>query len=345
MEIVIASTMVPFLEGGGTFIVDWLEQTLTERGHSVFTLRIPFSSDYREMADQMIGLRLLDIRNSGERLITIRTPSYLLRHPNKVLWFIHHYRTAYDLWDSPYREFPDTNEGRAHRDLLFSADMLAFREARRIFTNSRVVSNRLMHFNNVASEVLYPPLMRPERYGCRTYGDAIVYVSRVMHHKRQNLAVESMRYTRTPVKLILAGQAGGDGVRQMILSLIDTYDLHDKVCFQDEWVSEELKHELMADCLACIYIPFDEDSYGYPTLEAFHSQKPVITTTDAGGTLEIIEDGVNGFVTLPSPQAIAEAMDTLYRDRERAQELGLAGRRRLDELGIGWDHVVEKLLT
>src|SRR5687767_2706870 len=102
MEIVLASTIVPFIQGGGTFIVDWLEEMLTARGHSVFTLKIPFSSDYREMADQMIGLRLLDIRSYGERLIAIRTPSYLLRHANKTLWFIHHHRTAYDLWDTPH---------------------------------------------------------------------------------------------------------------------------------------------------------------------------------------------------------------------------------------------------
>jgi glycosyltransferase involved in cell wall biosynthesis len=344
MEIVVASTVVPFIEGGGTFIVDWLEQILIEHGHSVFTLKIPFSSDYREMADQMLGLRLLDIQDSGERLITIRTPSYLLRHPKKVLWFIHHHRTAYDLWDSPYREFPDTTEGHAYRDLLFSADMLAFREARAIFANSHVVSRRLKYYNNVGSEVLYPPLMRPERYTCRSYGDTIVYVSRIVHHKRQHLAVESMRHTKTPIKLIVAGQADHAGDRQSLFDLIDQYNLRERIEFIDEWISEERKQDLIADCLACIYIPLDEDSYGYPTLEAFHCEKPVITTHDAGGTLELIQDGINGFVVPPSPEAIAEAMDTLFRDRDRTRQLGSAGKRRLAELGISWDNVVKKLL-
>ena len=345
MEVIIASTIVPFIEGGGTFIVDWLEQTLTERGHSVYTLKIPFHSDYREMPEQMLGLRLLDIRNYGERLITIRTPSYLLRHPNKVLWFIHHHRTAYDLWDSPYREFPDTSEGLAYRELLYSADMTAFSEARKVFTNSRVVSRRLEHYNGVGSEVLYPPLMHPERYDCRSYGDAIVYVSRVVHHKRQHLAVESLRYTSTPVRLILAGQAENDTGRRHINDLIETYGLQDRVSFMDCWISEEQKRDLLAECLGSMYIPLDEDSYGYPTLESFHANKAVITCADSGGTLEIISDGVNGFVVSPSPQRLAEAMDTLYRDRERAREMGMAGRRRIDELGIHWDRVVERLLA
>jgi glycosyltransferase involved in cell wall biosynthesis len=296
------------------------------------------------MPDQMLALRLMDIRDYGERLIAIRTPSYLLRHPNKVVWFIHHHRTAYDLWESPYREFPDTNEGRAYRNLFFSGDMLAFREARKIFTNSEVVSKRLMHYNRVAGEVLYPPLFRPERYLCRSYGDAVLYVSRVVHHKRQQLAVESMRYTKTPVKLVLAGQADNPAVREHLLELIKNLDLGGKVEFLDEWISEEYKQQLFAGCLACLYIPLDEDSYGYPTLEAFHSEKPVITTVDAGGTLELVQSGRNGFVTQPSPESLARAMDTLYRDRERARQLGVAGKRRLDELGIGWDRVVEKLL-
>jgi glycosyltransferase involved in cell wall biosynthesis len=152
-----------------------------------------------------------------------------------------------------------------------------------------------------------------------------------------------MRYTSTPVRLVLAGQADNPSVRQEIFDLIDKYDLHGRVEFLDEWITEDRKQALFADCLACIYIPLDEDSYGYPTLEAFHCEKPVITTVDAGGTLEIVQSGRNGFVTLPLPEAIARMMDTLYRDRERACQMGLAGKRRLDELGIGWDHVVEKL--
>ena len=39
------------------------------------------------------------------------------------------------------------------------------------------------------------------------------------------------------------------------------------------WISEQEKADLMANCYAALYIPYDEDSYGYVTLEAFHSAK------------------------------------------------------------------------
>ena len=43
---------------------------------------------------------------------------------------------------------------------------------------------------------------------------------------------------------------------------------------------------------------------GYPSLEAHHAGKAVITATDSGGTQELIMDGENGFVTGPSPRPL-----------------------------------------
>ena len=64
---------------------------------------------------------------------------------------------------------------------------------------------------------------------------------------------------------------------------------------------------LYAGALAVVFPPFDED-YGYVTLEAFLARKPVITTTDAGGPLEFVEDGVTGLVCAPTPEALGAAI-------------------------------------
>ena len=99
--------------------------------------------------------------------------------------------------------------------------------------------------------------------------------------------------------------------------------------------------EHYASCLGVYYAPYDED-YGYVTVEAFKAAKPVITTADAGGVLEFVEDGVNGFVCPPdSPNEIGARIDQLYRDRERARAMGLAGQGRVRE--VTWDRVIEKL--
>jgi glycosyltransferase involved in cell wall biosynthesis len=109
------------------------------------------------------------------------------------------------------------------------------------------------------------------------------------------------------------------------------------------WISEEEKAELMANCCGVLYLPHDEDSYGYVTLEAFTAAKPVITLTDSGGSLELVENDVNGYVAEPDPQALADAMNRLWRGRRRAQELGTGGHEALRTLRINWDNVIEKL--
>ena len=90
-----------------------------------------------------------------------------------------------------------------------------------------------------------------------------------------------------------------------------------------------------------MYAPFDED-YGYVTLEAFLARKPVVTARDSGGTLEFVEDGVNGFVCDPDPAALAGAFSRLSDDRARARALGDAGYDRAAL--VTWDGVIEKLV-
>ena len=345
MKVIIASTIVPFIEGGGTFIVDWLETMLTEFGHDVEVLKIPFVSSYRELPSQMLALRLLDVTQHADRLITIRPPAHLLRHPNKVIWFIHHHRGAYDLWGTIYQDLPNTPEGLAYREAIVKSDHLGFSEARRICSNSRETAQRLKTFNDIDAEVLYPPVIRPERYRCESYGDYILYMSRIAHHKRQALAIESMRYTRTAVKLTIAGKGDDPADEESLRIEVAKHGVEDKVVLHFGWISEEEKVDLFADCLAAIYIPFNEDSYGYPSLEAHHAGKAVITTTDAGGTKELIVNGENGFVVEPSPQAIAESMDRLYLDRSLARKLGQAGIHRIKKLGISWPHVIDRLIA
>jgi len=108
------------------------------------------------------------------------------------------------------------------------------------------------------------------------------------------------------------------------------------------YVSDEASIAHFHDCLAVLYAPFDED-YGYVTLEAFLAGKPVVTTADAGGVLEWVEDGVTGLVTDGTPEGLGEAFDRLDADRELAAQMGRAGRARAEALG--WDHVVATLLA
>jgi glycosyltransferase involved in cell wall biosynthesis len=345
MRIIIATTIEPFVSGGDAVMVDSLEQMLSRAGHAVETLRLPFLPSYTEMLDQMLALRLFDLGDTADRLIAIRTPSYLLRHRNKVLWFIHHHRSAYDFWGTEFGDMPDTPEGRRYREAILAADGLAFAEARAIFTNSRVVSRRLEHFNQVASEVLYPPLLNPERYVCREYGHSIVYVSRIVRHKRQHLAIEALAQTRTPVRLTIAGPSNDPDYRSELERLADRHGVRERLVFRPEWISESEKIDILSNSLAALYLPWDEDSYGYAALEAQQASKAVVTTSDSGGPLELIEHESNGLVVKADAHSVAAAMDRLFDDRKLAVRLGERGRARISELGITWENVLPRLLA
>ncbi len=151
MRICLVSSFVPFISGGARFIVEWLEQNLREHGHEVERFYLPFDDRPEHLLEQVAAYRLMDLSASCDRMITFRPPAYVLPHPHKILWFIHHIRFYYDLWDTPYRLVPDSPSGRALRDALVQADTVALREARKVYTNSKIVSRRLKDFNAVDS--------------------------------------------------------------------------------------------------------------------------------------------------------------------------------------------------
>lgn len=345
MKIIIASTVLPFVKGGGELIVDWLEEKLREYGHQVDTVKLPFSHNYKTVMSQMLGLRMYHLEDSCDRLIAIRTPAYLLKHSDKYLWFIHHYREMYDLWGTEYETFPRENEVLAIREYVKRADDQAFREAKKIYSNSKVISERLNNYNNVAAEVIYPPILNPKQFYCNEYGDFIYYSSRIMNHKRQWLAVEAMKYVKTDVKLLLSGKLEVEQDAQKISQLIRDNNLEQKVTVINRWISEDEKSAYYADCLAAIYIPYDEDSYGYPSLEAHHSRKAVISCKDSGGTSELIVDGQNGYLADADPRALAQIFDDLYENRKKAELMGNNGLQRIKDLNITWDNVIGRFTS
>lgn len=342
MKIIVASTIVPFINGGGTFIVDWLIEKLKEYGHEADELKIPFSSNFNMFLKQGIGLRMYHLEDFCDRLICIRMPSYYIPHPDKYLWFIHHYREIYDLWGTELDTLPKDEKALANRECIKRMDDIALPEAKKIYTNSQIISRRLKKYNNIESAPVYPPLLHPEQFFCETYGNMILYTSRICVPKRQHLAIEAMRYTKTPVKLYLCGKSENEGYTKRLRTMIREYNLEKRVTFEDRWYSEEEKAKLTANSLACLYIPFDEDSYGYPSLEAHQSNKAVISCVDSGGTDELILDGENGWLEESSPIKLAKRFDELYENKKLAEKMGNRGKTRLDELNINWDYVIER---
>jgi len=345
MKIALVSSYAPFIKGGARNIVEWLDAMLREAGHQVEIVNLPELDSVDTLFQQMVAFRWVDL-SAADRVVCFRPQAHLVQHPNKILWFIHHIRAFYDLWDIPqYRGCPDDEKHRRFRAALHATDTAALREAQHVFTNSKVMAQRLRHYNGIESEVLYPPVIRPERFYCRTRNDEIVCICRIEDHKRQHLLIQALALTTTPVRLRLCGASAAPAYPETLRADIRRLHLGSRITLESGWISEERKVELLAECLAAAYLPEDEDSYGYPSLEASHARKAILTTTDAGGVLELVTDGDNGLVSAPQPAALAAAMDRLYSDRALAASMGERAQARLDEINISWTHVLNRLLA
>jgi glycosyltransferase involved in cell wall biosynthesis len=82
--------------------------------------------------------------------------------------------------------------------------------------------------------------------------------------------------------------------------------------------------KLLQEC-RFVVLPSRAEPFGIAILEAFASKKPVVASA-VGGIPEIIEDGKNGILVEPeNPQALCDAMTTLWNDSELAERLACAG--------------------
>lgn len=344
MRIALVSSAAPLIQGGARLIVEWLGQKLIERGHKVESIFIPTADEPETVLQEMATFRMLELDQGYDLAICFRPPAHMIRHRRKVCWFIHHIRQFYDLWDTEFRGLPDTAQTRAIRHAVIAADTAGLSEARTIFTNSRTVSDRLARFNGLASEVLYPPLFDPGGFRFETIGDEIVSVARLEQHKRQHLLVGALAHTRTEVRLRIAGRASDPAYVRELEALATRLGVASRVTIEDRWIDESEKIELLSRCLAAAYIPLDEDSYGYPTLEAAHARKATVSTDDSGGVLEFVEHRRSGLIAAPTPESLAACFDELASDRARAESLGNAALMRIDELRIDWDTTIARLL-
>jgi glycosyltransferase involved in cell wall biosynthesis len=341
-RIVVADAQVPFVQGGAELHVAALIEQLRRRGYEVERVALPFKSHPKsEILSQAAAWRLLDLSSSNaipiDLLIATRFPTYFARHPRKIAWVIHQHRAAYELCGTPYSDFAHDEADVGLRKRLVELDTQMLGECRRVFANAKNTANRMQTFNGVAAQALYHPPPLAERLTPGPYGNYLLLVGRLESVKRPDLAIRALAHAPASITLIVVGEGTQRGAMEQLAR--DT-GVGSRVVFVGAASDDELV-KLYAGALGVIYVPFDED-YGYVTLEAFLSAKPVITCDDSGGTLEFVVDGDNGYVRPPDAAAVGAAISMLASDRQLATRLGRSGSTRAR--AVTWEGVVEQLL-
>jgi glycosyltransferase involved in cell wall biosynthesis len=329
--------MVPFVYGGAEVVADTLADELRARDHEVELVTLPFAWKGAKAVDNALQWRLIDLSGATKRVelvIGTKFPSYGIRHPNKVVWLVHQLRQAYDFDRGEFGQFSESPVDRATRDAIERFDQVAFGEARKIFAISGNVAGRLKRYNGFDATVLPPP---PQKLAYRTdgYDGFVLSVNRLDRYKRIDLLIQAVK-ADPELRAVIVGDGPDRGRLEQLAS-----GLNGRIEFTGRVDGDELV-ALYARCLAVYYAPVDED-YGMVPFEAFRSGKPVVTTVDAGGPLEVVHDGETGLVVAPEPADVARACAHLVHHVDQARSLGEAGKAVAER--ITWDACIDALLS
>ncbi len=341
--ITVVTSAPPLTEGGHLVLARALERALREAGHRAGIVTTP-TNRFGRQGSAYLATYFTDVgvTGSGERVdqvISLRYPSYAVRHPKHVCWLVHTMREYYDLWDQFSSRI--SAQGRVkegvRRRLIHSADSWCLRRVQRLYAISTTVGNRVRRWNHVEAETLHPP--PPQRdYRCDGYGDYLFFTSRLTPLKRAELVLRALNEPDAAgVRCVI----GGDGEdRQRLESVSRSFGLDGRVTFAGQ-LTEAALIDHLARCRAVVFPPFDED-YGFVTAEAFASAKAVVTCRDSGGPLELVRDGENGWVADPDPKSLARAMAAATADQAEAER---RGQQALRDVGrLSWADVVKKLV-
>lgn len=346
MKIVVANSHVAGVHGGAEELAANLVTHLNAQpGIEATWLRFPFGWQRRDrLATQILALRNIDL-GPVDLFIPLKFPMYFIQAPRRHAWIVHQFRQSYDMHDGPFSYFDTGQVSLDMRAALIEQDNIELRSYDRLFTNSSVTQDRLFHYNRIKSDILHPPVNQPDCFAPEDYGDYFFAGGRITPIKRQKLILEALAMSRLPIRLVIAGPSEDPKYLAEIQAFIAQRGLGDRVTLISDFLPREKIFRLNNGCLAAVYLPVDEDSFGYVSMEAAQAAKALITTDDSGGVAQLVEHEISGQVVAPTAEALKDALETLWSDRRATKRMGRNAHDRLSALGLTWKSTLEVLLS
>jgi glycosyltransferase involved in cell wall biosynthesis len=374
----VAPSPVPFTPGGAENLWQGLQQAIQNHtDHRVEMIKLPsaektFSqllASYRAFSE--LDLTHFDVVVSG------KYPAWMIDHPHHVCYMLHKLRGLYDtyartglatqlpplpvelqplrtllsatpersllvplfeLCELGVKRYPHLFEfpGPLTRAVIHQLDAIAQRPGaiKHYAAISSTVAQREGYFPATAAvSVIHPPVSGKQPQPGD--GQYIFTASRIDEPKRIALLVQAYQQVPGDTAFKIAGSGPQlEHLRQQT-----------KNDPRIQWLGHINEAELQQCYSEALFVPFvpDDEDYGLITLEAMHAGKAVLTTRDAGGVTELVEDGVNGRICEPSPQALAEVMHSWLQQPHLCRQLGEQGAQRA--LNVNWPSAVRQLLS
>jgi glycosyltransferase involved in cell wall biosynthesis len=166
----------------------------------------------------------------------------------------------------------------------------------------------------------------------------VLFVGRITDQKGIFHLLEAAPALPRGVQLVLCASA--PDTPEIEQRLRDSLPKHPNVTWINAMVPVDEVTQLYshAAVFACpsVYEPF-----GLINLEAMACEAPVVAS-GVGGILEVVQDGVTGFLVPPArPDELAEKIRRVLDDPVLGRRMGQAGRKRVED-HFSWDSVAER---
>lgn len=378
---ILAPSSVPFQLGGAEhFWWGLLRAFNAYSSYQTELIKVPApEATFSELVASYKAFSHMDLSHF-DMVVTSKYPAWMVHHRRHILYLQHTLRGLYDTYhftglpltlaeypeklrdlmalirkEKPVREdlacaFELAERAWASKSLpsmLFAFPGPLIRELVHFFDRVALAPGEIFAYAAIAENVTkraeyFPDGVKPlvlhhppelSGFFCQK-GSYIFTASRLNGTKRVDLIVQAMAYVTSPVTLKIAG-TGPDLERLKAMASHDP-----RIEFLGYVPTEDLPG-LYAHALFVPFVPYDED-YGLITIEAMKSQKAVVTTRDAGGVCEFVEDGVTGLCTDPDPRALGAAFQKLLDDPRGTEAMGKCACARVEK--ITWEHTVHTLL-
>lgn len=171
-----------------------------------------------------------------------------------------------------------------------------------------------------------------EKYSLTENKIVFFAVGRLSASKGSHVIMESFKKVKDKIKnakLLVAGNVNCAARDMQNIAL--EFSVADSICFTG-LLSEESMKIAYASSDVCVTPSIYFDPFNLSNIEAMAAKKPVVGTC-FGGTPEIIEDSVTGFIVNPfNIDMMSKKMATLLNNSELAKKMGINGANRVKKL-------------
>ncbi len=175
----------------------------------------------------------------------------------------------------------------------------------------------------------------------KKYEDSIIFVGRLAPHKHVDDLINVLKLLKKDFKDIHLRIIGTGIEKDNLIKIVDDLKLNDVIDFSGDLEYSEVIREMKKSNI--LVLPSTREGFGMVLAEANACKIPVVAYS-SGGVVEVIEDGMNGFLVEPrNIQELSDKISYLLEDEENTLKMGEYGRKKVEKC-FNWENIVEDII-